>query len=365
MLLIDLIGKKRCEKPLKFLMVFVSVVSTFFVIEIVLCSFWPQIFLPSPPGLYLTDADIGHIHTPNFRGRLEGAEFQVLVRINQAGLRGKELRPIKKNTFRILCLGDSFTWGYGSNDENTYPAELEKFLQIQYPFLDIQVLNAGVCGYGNNEELKLLRKMGKELRPNLIIIQFFAGNDFVDNVIPANRAIEVRNGMLYAIQEPGKDRNPLWLRIIHRLKQKSHLVHLVSERIGYLAIRTGILAKIEHFSCQEFTEKDSSLAVNLLVEIGEMAQQLGAEKIYLFAPEKVQLLVKLGGPLRASKVVKKSAELTNSPWIDLTSALIQNNGLDKLYFKQDSHWTPEGNKFVAHVVMKKIIELNLIHAINQ
>jgi lysophospholipase L1-like esterase len=66
-------------------------------------------------------------------------------RVNEYGLRGG---PVDLNSGKqvILCLGDSVTYGYGVDDQHSYPAELQKALDREFPgrFL---VLNGGVDGY--------------------------------------------------------------------------------------------------------------------------------------------------------------------------------------------------------------------------
>jgi hypothetical protein len=156
-------------------MAFISLLLTLALIEAALSLTWPQLFLPHPPGMYSTDDDIGYVLTSSFEGKWRGPEFLVSVRINETGLRGKDLRALKKNSFRILCLGDSFTFGTGTNDDDAYPAEMERLLQSHYRFLDVQVLNAGVPGYGTDEELEFLKKFGAHLKPNLVTVGFFSG----------------------------------------------------------------------------------------------------------------------------------------------------------------------------------------------
>ncbi len=64
--------------------------------------------------------------------------------INNFGLRGGAVDLTGKQV--ILCLGDSVTYGYGVNDEHSYPAELQKALDARYPGR-FAVLNGGVDGY--------------------------------------------------------------------------------------------------------------------------------------------------------------------------------------------------------------------------
>ena len=73
---------------------------------------------------------------PNSSGVLSGAEFH----INSQGFRNPEFQ-MKKEKTRIVCVGDSLTFGWGATDEQTYPFLLGKQLS------EIEVINGGVVGY--------------------------------------------------------------------------------------------------------------------------------------------------------------------------------------------------------------------------
>ena len=95
------------------------------------------------------------------------------VRINNFGFRGKDFQLEKKpGTYRIICLGDSVTFGWSVADEETYPAQLEKILQEKYPDRDIEVLNLGVTGYTSFQGKKLFLTFAEKLKPDLVIFGF-------------------------------------------------------------------------------------------------------------------------------------------------------------------------------------------------
>jgi lysophospholipase L1-like esterase len=95
--------------------------------------------------------------------------------INSRGLRDREYPPLKPaNTFRILALGDSFTYGAGVSSKETYVKQLEAMLN-ETPNdrgLRYEVLNAGVPGYNTHQELIHLREVGLQYNPDMILIGF-------------------------------------------------------------------------------------------------------------------------------------------------------------------------------------------------
>ena len=96
------------------------------------------------PGrsFYLCYSDAEKLHRDWFdeRGR-------VLVRINQHGVREREeLGPEKKPAAqkRIVCIGDSFTFGWGIPEEQCWVRLLEN--QMREPGKDIRTVNCGAAG---------------------------------------------------------------------------------------------------------------------------------------------------------------------------------------------------------------------------
>lgn len=114
----------------------------------------PQIFPVHPPGMYVADPDVGSALAPGFQGRLERAEFSAPFSVGPSGLRG-EGGARDRSALRILALGDSQTFGFGVRDGETYAAVLERLLR-ERTGRPVEVLNAGVPGYGTADQRNFL-----------------------------------------------------------------------------------------------------------------------------------------------------------------------------------------------------------------
>lgn len=69
-------------------------------------------------------------------------EFTYTATINSHGYRGPEFSvPKPEGVKRIMVVGDSFTFGVGSNDDETIPALVQQQLRANDP--DVEVINAG------------------------------------------------------------------------------------------------------------------------------------------------------------------------------------------------------------------------------
>jgi lysophospholipase L1-like esterase len=80
------------------------------------------------------------------------------IKLNSHGFRSPEVSYEKnKDTFRIICMGDSSTFGMEVFEQDAYPAVLQKLLSEKYPNRKIQVVNAGSTGYSSFQGLMLLK----------------------------------------------------------------------------------------------------------------------------------------------------------------------------------------------------------------
>jgi hypothetical protein len=130
------------------------------------------------PGFFLSDAERGQRLAAGYDGWFAGVQ----VHINSLELRDPREYDLAKrpNTFRILVLGDSVTFGHGSVYEHTYPYLTEQRLKAWRPDVDWQVWNAAVPGYNTSQELAQLLQVGDRFQPDLVVVGFFE-NDLSDN----------------------------------------------------------------------------------------------------------------------------------------------------------------------------------------
>ena len=118
---------------------------------------------------------LGWHHRPGQSGRFAKQQFDTSVEINQHGLRDRDY-PLQRveGMERVLVLGDSFTWGFGVEQEQVFTEVIEKSRQ------DVEVINAGVSGYSPDQELIWLREQGMRFQPDLVLL-VLSGNDVRGN----------------------------------------------------------------------------------------------------------------------------------------------------------------------------------------
>jgi lysophospholipase L1-like esterase len=126
---------------------------------------------------YLFDEELGWRNIPGWTASTAGKKLT----INSKGLRDREYAYEKPDgTRRILVLGDSFTWGYGVENDAIFTEVLERrFAKEDQPW---EVINSGVSGWGTDQEYLWFRREGIKYRPDLVIVAFYILNDPYNNI---------------------------------------------------------------------------------------------------------------------------------------------------------------------------------------
>ncbi|HEY3175141.1 MAG TPA: SGNH/GDSL hydrolase family protein [Candidatus Polarisedimenticolia bacterium] len=109
-------------------------------------------------------------------------ELPYHIHINSLGFRGREF-PLRKEpgTLRVLCLGDSYTFGHHVADEEAFPAVLDRLLNEATAKAGrrVEVINAGANGFTIVDELSYLNEKGLALEPDIVVLAF-SQNDISD-----------------------------------------------------------------------------------------------------------------------------------------------------------------------------------------
>ncbi len=110
----------------------------------------------------------------------------ILWRVNSDGFRGDELRTDPE--YRIMVYGDSNIQARFSEQESTFVYKLGSYLR-KYTNKDIEVINAGIVGFGPDQSLLKFESELDVYKPDMIVLNFFGFNDFGDVI--RNRLFEL------------------------------------------------------------------------------------------------------------------------------------------------------------------------------
>jgi lysophospholipase L1-like esterase len=111
----------------------------------------------------------GLIFEPGIKAHYHTVEFNSVAEINSLGLRDREISKDKGDKYRIVCIGDSWTYGWGVDIENTWPGKLEVFLQSK-GIKNVEVINCGQRGRYPALYLENIKKIVPALKPDLVLL---------------------------------------------------------------------------------------------------------------------------------------------------------------------------------------------------
>lgn len=334
------------------------------------------------------------------RSQINGADT-IFWQTNKDAFRGKELT---QSGLRIMVYGDSNIQARFTDLSSTYPSQLEQLINENHP-LNVEVINAGVVGFGPDQSLLKFKEEKEIYKPDIVILQVFADNDYGD--IIRNKLFTVQSsGVLSrtnnksaldpALQEYA-DRNKAfgYLRILDAVQKVRRSVKNEDEAI----INAGRMMKLCSTLCRE--EYDSYIGKSKVIyshfadhyDIDVAAQpnsDVSQKKIMLMntilkefkkeaTESDIQLLVLIEpsavdisrnsymnyedlqsnfpdyDPKNLVNFIASSCKEHNIPFINLFNTFALNKP-EQLYFSTgNDHWTDSAQRLAAEITADQII----------
>jgi hypothetical protein len=297
------------------------------------------------------------------------SEFTSWIEVNSKGLRGAEIDyPKPAGEYRILVVGDSFTFAEQVNQQETFTQRLEDRLNAESNVPHYRVLNAGSNGWATANEAVYLTKEGVRFRPDLVIVALYVGNDISDNY---RRVATVQNAVEADLALRGADSfdGP------RRLLRKSEL---------YSVFESGVLAKLPWWQGNSGGDDDDrkppknlaeaheawTITERLLDRMRDVANSQGARFVVMTIPTALEVAQRGGANVKEpdeegedgdetgddkpgfedmhgslSEIVSRS----NLTSLDLLSPFrrADNRTRERLYYRQNAHWTAAGHAVAA------------------
>ncbi|MFI5348703.1 MAG: hypothetical protein ACHQ2Z_04100 [Elusimicrobiota bacterium] len=114
---------------------------------------------------------------PNAAIRQRTRWFDVVYNTNAHGFRGQDYPEHKDpGVYRIIALGPSFTFGTGVNDDEVYPAVLERMLRARLPGRRFEVLNRSYAGMKMNAYQPFYHEVLRNYSPDLLLAHVILRN---------------------------------------------------------------------------------------------------------------------------------------------------------------------------------------------
>lgn len=279
---------------------------------------------PGYAFVYRYDADLGWAPVPNAHAAFTGSRT-VEVRNNSIGLR--DIEHDRGGTPKILFVGDSFTWGFDVETKDRFT----EILRTRMPQADI--VNAGVPGYGTDQELLLLEKIWDAVRPDVVVLMYCSDNDRFDNT--SNMRYDGYYKPYLAQAADGR-----W-RFRGQPVPKSRRVYFVDDRLvrnswlARVAVSAWVQASVPRITVPDPTER-------LVAMMRDFAAARGA-----------RLLV---------GVQSREHDPRIGPFLDAQG--IPNTSFDGAESFDDFgyHWTPKGQAYVADALLALFARSGIVAA---
>jgi hypothetical protein len=268
----------------------------------------------------------------SFAARRITPEFSMSLSTNSRGFRGPELggevsRP-------ILCIGDSFTMGYGVSDGEEFPALLRGLLAEACGPGAIPVVNAGIGAVGNGIWVRFLPHEAPGLDPRLVILQL-CGNDIGNNLREGLYDLSAQ-GTLIENPTPPPSRERRILRVIEKVPglSYSHVFGLVKQYWYLNSIKKRSVPKAG------FGRRRVELSLAIWTEIVRICEQHHWPLLVLTVDFK---------PAHEERVRRffhdRDAPVVTAPSKDERP---------DLYYRIDGHWNREGHRFISRQVLDAV-----------
>jgi lysophospholipase L1-like esterase len=349
--------------------IFLAVVFALLVLEIVVRAVYkfklqpkPRTF-PAVTTLYTLSANKNLVYELRPNSYLKLQKRGIEIKINSAGFRDNEYTREKGNKKRIICIGDSLTYGWNINLHETYHKQLEELLREKNaglrifrdsagaggaparqvsPAKDSEVLGMGVVGYNTVQEYYLIKEKALAFSPDIILLQI-CPNDF-ERTLGIKKQEKGKSGGYIMI--PYHDVSIPYLfgaspfnRFLMRV---SHLYKFINLRLEML-----IRKRNKNYSAKEYFLLGEDMAFRSLEKIKTLLDKRGVQFGAIIFPYK-----KMKGSYRyASLHSRLGAFLAERhiPYLDLYDAF---NRVGTVNIWSDNiHPNVEGNRLAAEKIL--------------
>ncbi len=266
------------------------------------------------------------------------------IYINSEGFRTKQFSKLDSGKKKVLLIGDSFTWGMTAN-----PFPDSCFADIMSYETDYEVINLGIPAADPVQYHELAKKFIPKLKPDVVIVIFFAGND----IMKQNRKV-IPNEPFYYYTNAGAilaDIDGIHFKTAHDaynyfvndkyyLKKPKNYFESVISKSSLLSrlysVRFRIKEKIEY----EKTVKDMSITKAYLKQIRQLCLANGVPVKFVFIPEIKEADWKI------NELSKKYSHLLFDDSINENWLLLQ-NAKDWFNDYPDAHLNNTGHRHYA------------------
>lgn len=345
----------------------------------------------------------------------ENGGVVVFHEVNEDGFRGPPLLPVKSRP-RVVVYGDSFIHAAYTKEEETFVHQLGQALERSVG--PVEAINAGVSSYGPDQISLRLETELEKLRPDVLVLAVFAGNDYGD--LMRNKMFRIGDdGQLekasYVLDQALitsfdlSERSSIVISALKKLKrlfvpEVQPMPEFTGERAAYQ--RVDFWVENAQREYKDFILDNNPVVTNVYVDyyaadlsvdpksesgrykaqlmklvVARIAEQCRAADVAL-------VLVSIPHPMDAAegyeftqvdrdryprydrrnliRPLAEVAEDTDVPHVSIFDVFEAHGQVGDLYLRGgDDHWNAEGQRIAAEAVAARILEIGVLSAATQ
>ena len=296
--------------------------------------------------LAIYDKALGWRGKPHGEGEyiVRKAKVRADYRYNNLGFRDDEVYAKEDDSHRILLLGDSFVESIELDFESIFPKVLEKEMQEAFD-KSYEVVILGCQGYSTAQELLAFRKYKETIDPDIVLLVFFTGNDYEDNLRRQFAYLDEDGHLKFNKNEDSAMRIK-YLTFKRWLYEHCHLVfYLKNLMVSKMNIKIVDSAKAtaSHES-KEYMYDITRLLISKMSEEVEQEAEFGV----VIIPTKEEIEEKRRERIDTVVEILDRKEI---PYLDLYYTLGEDD-----YLEYDKHFNKRGHSVVAKKMLEFVSE---------
>lgn len=313
---------------------------------------------------------------PNSTFKMYAFEYENEVHINKLGARSNGNSDNADTSKLIPFTGDSFVFGVGVEDENSTVALARRATGLN-------LVNLGVTGTGMHFQRKMIEKRYKELgKPKKVVYGFFLGNDFADIITEQMKdndtPKEVEKSVAATVSNTAApSSNTLLWKVNYFVNQnfllkRSYALQYIKEKL--LALKNKGEAKVIKPVFYVMDRQNKDYLAMATKALDKEVQALAAQpykSIVVIYPDRKQVYDQLRkdvgayygveesnmDPTLPNRLLRSALEKYRIPYIDGTNCLLQHRNDGALYYTQDNHLTPLGQRVFTACIAPSLLQL--------
>ena len=325
--------------------------------------------------------------SPGFRGRYVHPEFPGLrVEINRLGFRDglDESAPPASGEASILILGDSLVFGTGVELDETFHRILEQRPR-DMTTRTLRVYGAGVPGYGQVDELHQLERLAPLLKPDVVVVGLYEGNDLEDNLGAVARSSRLDELVSPAELVKPPEPDNLVIPFLRRVGQgrfwagSSAVFQYVRPAIDHLVGRLGLRTPVPQILDESLRIRVPSSVAEALAEtrkaleaLASRCAELDADLVVLMIPAAIQAEPARYEEFLAAHPVARRTDYSRTQLHEHLARLAREAGarvtdpLPRLEgealaarpcYRREGHWNAAGHRLAAELLVPVLADV--------